>query len=242
MQFIVWASIPIKLLLIFFLSPSLPANARPSIDFYSQNISSEHDDTDTVLYSETRIRIFPWPKQLLLPYIGGYTNPYSYGPSAGALLPLRFKFLEQFSLMAEYRKVLQKNPAPNSPRNLDESRLGLIYSSWHEFKNNTFLDSYAESIFIPRISQTPVTTLFTRYGHRTQVIPKFYFDPNVQLWGQLSNSPDLAPGGLEARPGLRLTWANSGLAVAGLVYYRQKFIKKAPNEWEGLLILQGGFQ
>ena len=224
-------------IIILFLASSVCSGNEnnPSAELYSQNITSENKDTDTVLYSETRLRLFPFSQSWLLPYGGGYFNPYNKGPMFGVILPLKLDSSNQLQFLAEYRKVFQKNDQPT----VDEGRYGVVYGSWYEFQNHSFLDSYAESVYIPRLSNTPVSTAFTRYGYRMSLARQVYFDPHIQLWGQLSNSADLAPGGLEFRPGLRLTWAIQDLALAAYVYHREKIISKTTSEWEAMFVVQG---
>ncbi len=205
----------------------------PAVKLYSESLKSEEQKQN--ILSETRLRFHPFSKSALQPFVGVYKNPFSYGPTAGLLY--FFGPQQQFQLLAEQRLVYN-----NTSSAISEGRFGFIFGDWREWNSKLFLESYGESILIPRIDKTPVTTLWTRFGYRVRLPHNFYFDPMIQLWARVSHSLDLGQSATELRPGARLLWAPSASLAIGLhVYNRKTIAPMIDKRWEGLFVIQGEF-
>lgn len=203
----------------------------PKIKIYSESLRS--DDQPQNILSETRVRFHPFSEEALQPFVGAYKNPFNYGPTAGLIYS--FGPQKQFQLLAEQRLVYNDKQSA-----ISEGRYGLIVGDWREWKEKYFLETYGESILIPRIDKTPVSTLWTRIGYRAHLIPSLYLDPFLQLWTRASVSQDLGQSGTELRPGLRLLWVPSSSLAVGLIVYRRATVAPMTDKlWEGLFVIQG---
>ena len=205
----------------------------PAVKLYSENLKSEEQPQN--ILSETRLRFHPYSKSALQPFVGAYKNPFSYGPTAG--LQYLFGSQQQFQLLAEQRLVYSDKLSAVS-----EGRFGFIFGDWREWSSKLFLESYGESILIPRLNKTPVSILWTRFGYRERFFDEFYIDPYLQLWARISPTQDLGQNGTELRPGVRLLWAPSATLAIGLHIYNRKTIAPVIDKrWEGLFVIQGEF-
>ena len=206
-------------------------NAKTKL--YSESISSQKQ-TQNVL-TESRLRFHPLGDSNWQPFVGFYKNPFTYGPTIGLLY--FFGPGSRFQLLAEQRLVYSDKISA-----VGEGRFGLIFGDWREFEHGFFLDTYGESIYIPRLDSTPVSTLWTRLGWRAALPSKLHFDPYVQLWTRASVSQDLGEPGTEWRPGLRLLWIPSqSLVLSASAYRRFTIAPVKDNQWEALFVIQGEF-
>ena len=209
---------------------ALPASQRAEI--YSENLTAERDTSAGVL-TETRLRLFLLPEQKYIrPFLGGYHNSFSQGPTVGALGLIGTP--ANLQIVVEGRQVYQDDrPLEN------ELRYGLVGGTWNSFTRYHFLESYFESFVIPRLHPAPVTTLFLRWGIRSELARGLYLDGFIQPWGRQSPSLDLGNEGIEIRPGARITWWFNEFAVAAYVQYREKITPRFEPQWEGMLVFQG---
>lgn len=205
----------------------------PAVKIYSESLKSEEQPQN--ILSETRLRFHPYSKSSLQPFLGAYKNPFNHGPTAGLLYMFGPK--QQFQLLAEQRLVYSDQQSAVS-----EGRFGFIFGDWREWNSKLFLETYGESILIPRIDKTPVSTLWTRIGYREKIFSTFFIDPFLQLWMRASTSLDLGQNGTEFRPGVRLLWVPSSTLAVGLHVYNRKTIAPIIDKrWEGLFVVQGEF-
>lgn len=223
-----------SLLTLFFFAPrawcALPSSQ--TAELYSENLSAEGQSSAGVL-TETRLRLFLLPEQKYVrPFLGGYHNSFSQGPTLGALGLIGTP--ANLQIVVEGRQVYsQDRPYEN------EVRYGLVGGSWHSFSRSHFLETYGESFVVPRLHPAPVTTLFLRWGLRSELAKGLYLDGFVQPWARESPSLDLGSRGIELRPGVRAIWWIDAFAVAAYINYREKITPRTDPQWEAMLVLQG---
>lgn len=183
--------------------------------------------------TETRLRFHPLTNPRFQPFIGFYKDPLTNGPTAGLLVNIDEG--GHFQLLAEERLLYGEHINA-----FGEGRFGAIFGDWRQFKYRWFLETYGESILIPRLESTPVSTLWTRLGWRQSLTHGFFLDPFVQLWTRASVSLDLGEPGTELRPGARLLFIHkNNLSLSAAAYRRLTVAPIKDKFWEGLFVIQG---
>lgn len=210
------------------------STTHKKIDLYSENTKAQSLSSEGI-FSETRMRVFPLNSDRLHPYLGAYGNSYRQGPMIGVLGDLSSLF--HLQVLAEQRWAPRAEWSEQF-----ESRFGLIAGDWRPVSESFFIESYGESILIPRLAQRPVSTIWSRVFFREALRQSFEIHPFVQIWARQSPLDDLGSSGLEFRPGLRLLWSLEGVSIALLAYHREKIHPYEPSEFEGMLILSGEWQ
>ncbi len=215
-----------------FLNPCLAqesAVVRTHLEFYSESVKAD-DTTSTGLLSETRLRLFPTKILRAKPYLGVFKNSFQQGPNIGSTFRLHPTF--SIDAMIEQRWLYsdQQNGQP-------ETRWGLIGGDWRELTTNWNNESYGEIILIPRLSNTPISTGWSRLFYRATLRPAVVLDPYVQIWARRSPLNDLGTSGLEFRPGIRLAWNPPDSHLGLHIYQRAKLVPQNASELEAMLVI-----
>lgn len=106
--------------------------------------------------------------------------------------------------------------------------------------SSVFTEVYGESVYMPRLDGTPVSTLWVKQGYRFKVASHLFVDPYAEFFIRDSRSADLGPSMTQGRGGIRGLWATDSWTVAALVYHNlKKDESSAPIE--GLFVVGGDF-
>ncbi len=218
-------------------------------ELYSESTYYQKYDIVTESRLRSYISIVQDERWELRPYVGvsfQYQTPGAqskyFANTVNPALGLQILYLRKISLS------LQGGVRTNvsQPENQSEWDPRVVLSagdfvSWVGLKfPAVFTEIYGESAYLPRLSSTPVSTLWMKQGYRIKLISRLYLDPYAELFFRESRSADLGPSLTQTRGGARLLWTDDSWTVAGLIYhnFRQDDASAAT---EGLLVVGGNF-
>jgi hypothetical protein len=185
-----------------------------------------------------------------MPYVGVAWERYApdfaqvgrFSPHAG----LQIRPIPEIKIFAEYRYVFE---SPRSAYGRNDPRLGAVGGLWRELplgRHAIFSDSYGELLFIPRITDRPAATFFSKVGPRFRLQPKFGADLYLEGFARESDDVNLGRRAYELRYGGRLVYAFGGpRAESGWVatvggFRRFATFREAPEARWRLLVAIGG--
>lgn len=226
-----------------------PASRNPAyFDFYSESSYYEAYDlvTDSRLRYYQPLRALDDFKTSLYLGVGlQYQSPGSRekyfdntaNPNVG--LQLDFGNLLKLQAQAGYRTVLGTNNQHTST----EWDPRIILSGGHLWQwpvPENFTEGYAESVYVPRLSSTPVSVAWAKQGYRWKPQAQLSIDAYGEFYLRESRSEDLGPSVVEWRVGGRAQYRVQSWSLAALLYHPlQKHASS--GEVEGLFVVGGYF-
>lgn len=218
-------------------------------ELYSE--STYYQKYDVVTESRLRSYISIWQDEHweLRPYLGvslqyqtpGAQNKY-FDNTLHPALGVQMTYLRKIALSLQ--GGVRTNLSQTEKQSEWDPRAVLSFGdfwSWVPVKlPGVFTEIYAESAYLPRLSSTPVSTLWLKQGYRMNLISHLYLDPYAELFLRESRSADLGPSLTQGRGGARLLWVNDSWSVAGLIYHNFRQDESSAST-EGLLVVGGNF-
>lgn len=222
---------------------------RVHLETYGETVSLESEggrasslSVKAIYAAKPELRWFPRP------YIGGAWDRYA--PNSGKvqrfspLAGVELRPLGSWRLFAEYRQVFE---SPRSGYRRSDPRVGVIGGQWWDLplgKNfSLFSDSYLDLIAIPRISDNPSLTAFSKFGPRARLEKGIYLDLYGEAYARESDDTNLGRRALELRSGLRSVYAfgeDGSWCASAALFRRFHTFRDAPEaEWRLLFALGG---
>jgi len=231
----------------------LPAAARagrPLVEAYGEFVTLESEGgyaSSTWATARWQTGASRWAP---MPYLGLAWERYSPEfTSVGRVSPhagLQLRPIPEIKIFAEYRYVFE---SPRSAYSRHDARLGVVGGLWREKslgKHALFSDSYGEFLFLPRISDRPAFTAFSKAGPRFRLRPNFAADLFLEAFARESDDVNLGRRAYELRYGSRLVYSFGGprpesnwVATIG-AFHRFASFRDAPEAKWRLLIAIGG--
>jgi hypothetical protein len=236
-------------------APSLACAGSPLLEAYGEFVTLESEGG----YQSSTWATARWRTGesafAPMPYVGLAWERYApdFAPNVsqvGRVSPhagVQFRPIPEIKLFAEYRYVF------DSPRSAiysrHDPRIGVVGGLWRELalgKHAIFSDSYGEFLFLPRISDRPAATVFSKVGPRFRLVPRLGADLYLEGFARESDDVNLGRRAYELRYGSRLVYAFGGprpesnwVATLG-AFRRFASFRDAPAARWRLLIAIGG--
>ena|GEM_PF-5701694 len=182
------------------------------------------------------------------PYAGAAVDRYA--PDSGKvnrlspLLGAELRLVPELKLFTEYRYVTEN---PRSAYSRSDFRAGLVGGLWRELplaeKLSLFSDTYGELLYLPRFSQRPTLTAFSKFGPRYRILPALSGDLFTEVYGHDSDDRNLGRRAFELRYGGRAVLSfgkDSSWSMSLGAFRRFISFRDAPDSrWRALFTIGG---